>query len=58
MDAWEGLRTAAIVVVWVTVGGGLLLAVLWVARGGGRAIGPEDQIMAESGVPVRGAGIQ
>src|SRR3712207_4252192 len=52
MDEWSGLRTAAIVVAWLTVSGGVLMAVLWFARGGARAIGPEDELMAETGTAV------
>jgi hypothetical protein len=51
MDDWEGLRTAAIVLVWLTVGGGLLLATMWFAFGGARAVGPEDEIMSQAGTP-------
>jgi hypothetical protein len=48
----EGLRTVAVMVGWVTVAGGLLLAVSWLALGGGRAFGPEDELTAQAGVPV------
>jgi hypothetical protein len=53
MDDWTGLRTAAIVVVWVTVAGGLTLATLWFVFGGGRSVGPEDEILAEQGAGVQ-----
>jgi hypothetical protein len=43
MDDWDGLRAAVAVVAWVTVLGGLTLGGLWFARGGGRAVGPEDE---------------
>lgn len=52
MNDWEGLRIAVVTVAWLTVAGGLILAAMWVAYGGGRAIGPEDQLMADSGVPL------
>ena len=52
MDDWEGLRLAAVIVAWLTVAGGLILALTWLALGGGRAIGPEDELMAQAGVPV------
>ena len=52
MDEWAGLRTAAIVVAWLTVSGGLLMAVLWFSRGGAHAIGPEDELMAGTGIEV------
>jgi hypothetical protein len=47
---WEGLRTIAVIVAWITVVGGALLAALWIGFGGGRAIGPEDELMAQAGV--------
>ena len=47
MDDWSGLRTAAIVVVWATVAGGLALGTLWFVFGGGRSVGPEDETLAE-----------
>jgi|GEM_PF-6033016 len=53
MDAWEGLRTAAVIVVWVTVAGGLLMATIWFAAGGAGAVGPEDELMASSGARVQ-----
>jgi hypothetical protein len=43
VDAWNALRGAAVVVVWLTVGGGLVLASLWLRSGGSRAVGPEDE---------------
>ncbi|HZB42915.1 MAG TPA: hypothetical protein VE487_18215 [Ilumatobacter sp.] len=43
MDEWAGLRTAVVVVSWLTVLGGLTLAITWFVRGGGRAVGPEDE---------------
>src|SRR5215218_10346853 len=52
MDDWGWLRTAAIVIVWITVGGGALLASLWVAFCGVRAYGPDDDLMAGTGVTV------
>ena len=27
MDDWDGLRTAAVVAMWLTIGGGLVMAV-------------------------------
>jgi hypothetical protein len=52
MDDWAGLRTAMAIIVWVTVAGGLTMAVIWVASGGGRAVGPETDVSARAGVPV------
>jgi hypothetical protein len=52
VDEWEALRTIAVVVGWITVAGGLLMAIIWLALGGGRAIGPEDELMAQAGIPV------
>lgn len=52
MDEWSGLRTALVIVVWLTVAGGALMAVLWIAFGGERAIGPEDEMMARAGVRI------
>jgi hypothetical protein len=46
------LRTIAVVLGWLTVLGGLTMAVIWLAAGGGKAFGPEDQLMAESGARV------
>jgi hypothetical protein len=43
MDEWSGLRTAVVVVTWLTVLGGLTLAAIWIARGGAKAVGPEDE---------------
>jgi hypothetical protein len=53
MDDWIELRTIALVLVWVTVGGGLLMAGLWLSAGGPRALGPEDELGAKAGLPVR-----
>lgn len=53
MDDWEGLRAAAVVAVWLTIGGGVLMAVIWLVNGGTAAIGPEDEISHESGSTVR-----
>lgn len=44
MDDWEGLRTALVIVVWVTVGAGALLGTMWAAFGGVRALGPDDAL--------------
>ena len=52
MDEWTGLRIAVVVVAWVTVLGGLTLAVTWLVAGGSRAYGPEDELMAKAGVDV------
>ena len=52
MNDWEGLRTIVVVVGWITVVGGAVLAALWVGFGGGKAIGPEDELMAQAGLPV------
>jgi hypothetical protein len=46
MDDWSGLRIAAVVVVWATVAGGLVLGTLWFVFGGGRSVGPEDETLA------------
>jgi hypothetical protein len=57
MNEWEGLRIAIVVAVWLTVAGGLLLALIWAIGGGTRAVGPEDEIMSVAGVepdqPIR-----
>ena len=53
MDDWSGLRTAAVVVVWATVAGGLVLGSLWFVFGGGRSVGPEDETLAEQAEPIR-----
>lgn len=50
MDDWIGLRVAVIVAAWTTVTGGVLLAAMWTAAGGLRAISPEDELIAESGM--------
>ena len=47
----EAVRAIAIVVVWMTLSGGLLLGTLWFRHGGGRSIGPEDEILTEQGAP-------
>jgi hypothetical protein len=52
MDQWEGLRIAGAVAAWATVAGGVLLTVIWMARGGGRAFGPNDELMVQSGVTL------
>ena len=52
MDDWEWLRTVLVVIVWVTVAGGALMATLWTAFGGTRAYGPEDELLADAGVAV------
>jgi hypothetical protein len=52
MDQWEGLRIAGAVAAWATVAGGVLLTVIWLARGGGRAFGPNDELMVQSGVTL------
>src|SRR5215207_2427302 len=54
MDDWSGLRTAAVVVVWATVAGGLVLGTLWFVFGGGRSVGPEDETLAEQAEPDQG----
>jgi len=51
MDDWSGLRTALVIVVWVTVAGGVLMAILWTVFGGFKAVDPNDELMAEAGVP-------
>jgi hypothetical protein len=38
----DGLLTAAVLVGWATVAGGLILAGAWLRAGGGRAPGPDD----------------
>jgi hypothetical protein len=43
VDEWSGVRTALVIVAWLTVAGGALMAVLWIAFGGERAIGPETR---------------
>jgi hypothetical protein len=57
MNEWEGLRIAIVVAVWLTVAGGLLLALIWAIGGGTRAAGPEDELMSVAGVepdrPIR-----
>jgi uncharacterized protein (DUF2237 family) len=53
MDDWTALRTGATVVIWVVVAGGLVLAITWLARGGVRAIGPEDRLLGQSSVPAK-----
>jgi hypothetical protein len=53
VNEWHELRTAALIVVWVTVAGGLVLALVWLRHGGARAVGPEDQIMSEAGNVVQ-----
>jgi hypothetical protein len=52
VDEWTGLRIAVVVVAWATVAGGLLMAILWLSFGGARAVGPDDELMARSGVPI------
>lgn len=52
MNDWEGLRTAAAVVVWVTVGVGATMAVTWLVLGGRRAVGPDDELMSQAGVHI------
>jgi hypothetical protein len=52
VDDWLWLRSVAAIVAWATVAGGLAMAARWVAKGGLRAIGPDDELMAESGVAV------
>jgi hypothetical protein len=49
MDDWEWLRTTVVVLAWVAVAGGTVLAALWVALGGLRAFGPEDQLLVQTG---------
>jgi len=56
VDEWSGVRTALLIVVWATVAGGALMAVLWIAFGGERAIGPEDEMMARAGVRIKHEG--
>jgi hypothetical protein len=43
------LRVVAVVLAWSAVVGGLTLATLWFARGGGGAVGPEDETLAKQG---------
>jgi hypothetical protein len=50
VDEWSGLRTVLVIVAWLTVAGGALMAILWIAFGGERAVGPEDEMMARAGV--------
>jgi hypothetical protein len=52
MNDWQGLRTIAVIVAWITVVGGALLDALWIGFGGVKSIGPEDELMAQAGVPV------
>jgi hypothetical protein len=52
MDGWEWLRTLLVVLVWVTVAGGALMATLWTAFGGFRAYGPADALLTDAGVDV------
>jgi len=52
VDDWSGLRTALVIVVWVTVMGGALMALLWTSFGGARALDPNDELMARAGVPL------
>jgi hypothetical protein len=52
VDEWEGLRIAGAVVAWATVAGGLLLAVIWLVPGGGRAFGPDDELMVQAGAAI------
>jgi hypothetical protein len=52
VDEWSGLRIAVVIVAWVTVAGGALMAILWFSFGGPRAVGPDDEVRARSGVPV------
>jgi hypothetical protein len=54
MDEWVELRTIALALVWVTVAGGALMASIWLAAGGPRALGPEDELGAKAGLPLRG----
>ena len=53
MNDWQGLRIVALIAIWLTVGGGVVLATVWFKAGGARAAGPEDQIMSEAGAAVR-----
>jgi hypothetical protein len=55
VDEWGALRTVAAVVAWITVMGGLVMATIWFGSGGARAVGPEDELLAESGVRPRGS---
>jgi ABC-type Fe3+ transport system permease subunit len=59
MNEWEALRIAIVVAAWLTVAGGLLLAVIWAIAGGVRAAGPEDELMSVAGAepsrPIRRA---
>jgi len=52
VDDWSGLRTVLVIVVWVTVAGGALMAMLWTAFGGARALDPNDELLVQAGVPV------
>src|SRR5215207_2039630 len=56
MNDFLGLRIALVVVAWSTVAGGALLGTLWSARGGPRALGPDEELEAEAGVAVRTRG--
>jgi len=49
MDDWAWLRTVVVVLAWVAVAGGAVLAALWVAFGGLRALSPEDRLLAATG---------
>jgi hypothetical protein len=53
MDTWSGLRTALVIAVWVAVLGGVVMAAIWFGSGGSRAVGPDDEMMADAGVPIR-----
>jgi len=53
MNDWLGLRIAALIVVWSTVVVGVVMAAIWLKAGGGRAVGPEEELLAEGGVAVR-----
>jgi hypothetical protein len=43
VDEWSGVRTALVIVAWLTVAGGALMAVLWIAFGGERATRPRGR---------------
>jgi hypothetical protein len=53
VNDWQGLRTIVLILVWLTVVVGLTLVLVWVKFGGGRAVGPEDQILSEVGGVVQ-----
>jgi hypothetical protein len=53
MNEWPALRVVALIVVWLTVAGGITLAVTWLRHGGARAVGPESGIVSEAAAADR-----